>query len=91
MLLYCLVCLSTKKSHFKLSLLYITLHFLTLHFLLFSLSSFIFCLFCFQSFILFFSLCPANLSVVFLHVAENLSEQIALFSYYLNGGGWYYN
>ena len=41
--------------------------------------------FCFPSLFL-------SLSVVFLHVAgKNLCEQIALFGYYLNGGGWYYN
>lgn len=49
------------------------------------------CLFCFPSLLLFSSLCPAISSAAFLHVAENLSEQIVLFSYYLDGGGWYYN
>ena len=40
-----------------------------------------------------FPLCPASSSAAFLHVAENLqkSEQTALFSYYLKGGGWHYN
>lgn len=69
--------LSMKKGHFKFWLPYIII----IPFLLVSLSSFMFPLL----FLVFYSLCPANLSSCSRKSFWRNS------GYYLNGGWWYYN